>query len=191
MRKYFGISLAILVIGFAGYILLNKTNISSYSFPWIDKNGKVSGAVSEKISKGASQIIDIVADKGKEIVDGIVDKVKLETFKIVKDMVDKKVESVGINLGVDVGGLPNGNNFPVVFSVKIGTPAYFTIQNNEQETIFYEADWGDERKDVGSSEKGKGAVLSHKWGRVGDYYINFKIMLSGGVKNYKILISVL
>jgi len=185
--------------GMSGYFVFNKTNISSYEFPeFIRKKvavdaaaDKVLGAKIEEAKGLLPKLLDSVTEKGEEIIEKVENKIKEQVFKVFKDTINQKMETVGESFGVDIKQVAKPDSeSPVVFGVKTGIPAYFSIQNREKASMRYEIDWDDSSKDGGKLEKGKEEVLSHKWEKPGDYLLKFKI-IGKEEKIYNISITIL
>lgn len=191
LRILFGIGLVIS----AAYFLLGKENLSTYSFPDVKEDQSLSANLlsrfskynSEEISSGVEKIFGAITDKSSEIFEGIADKAKLETFKIIKDSINDRVDGLGENFGVSVGAI--GDDSQITFGVRAGTPIYFSLEARSGDSE-YEVDWQDKKKDAGSFKGGESIVLSHAWDRSGDYSVKFTITNSKGKKNYQIPINI-
>ena len=205
MKKFFAIIIAILIIGTAGYFILNRENLSQYSFPeFKNKNiipdffrgvegGSSAGGVLSRVDlliNGENGILEKAANKAELALEKIVDDFKFETFEKIKSAMNEKVDSLGKGAGIniEVGKVEEIN--PVAFSVKSGTPAYFTIVNRDDNGLDYEADWQDGNKDAGIIKIGEKRTLSHNWTKAGEYLIQFKIISKGEEKDYQFLISI-
>jgi hypothetical protein len=191
LRILFGIGL---VLGSA-YFLLGKENLSSYSFPDLEKKEPLSANFlnqltrysSENISTGVAKIASTVSEKSSEIFQGIADKAKLETFKIFKKSVNDKVNDLGESIGVSIGAV--GDDGQITFGVRAGTPIYFSLEARSGDSE-YEVDWRDGKKDIGTFNDGESIALSHAWTESGDYSVKFSIINSKGKKNYQIPINI-
>ncbi len=206
MKKHFW-KLAILFLAISGgYFLLNLESVSSYPIPFIEVTkkdfAKSAGQVSENFldygnSLATSTIARVAgqaAEKTKEIFSNIIDGAKTEVFKVIKGTVNKKVDSIGVDLGVDVGRLNNELaskeiQSPVIFTIKIGSPAYFTIKNKESGILQYNVDWQDGKLESGKLTAGQSKLLSHAWLEAGQYEINFKVSDQERAKEYAITIA--
>ncbi len=191
LRILFGIGLVLS----AAYFLLGKENLSTYSFPDIRRDqplsanflSQISRYRSEDISTGVTKITAALAEKSSDIFEGIAEKAKLETFKIIKDTVNDKVDDLGQNFGVSIGAAEDDEQ--IIFGVRSGIPVYFSLEARSGDSE-YEADWRDGQKDSGPFKDGEGIVLSHSWSEPGDYLVKFTITNSKGKKNYQIPIKI-
>jgi len=173
----------------------------------------VTGQATVTVSVLANDLADTLLERSEQLVSRVADGVKTETFKIFRQAVNEKVDNVsqavsekvdrvGANIGIDIQQLgtevlppvpaptPTSES-PIIFGIKSGTPAYFTIKNREKETIVYEVNWQDGREGSGEIVVGKSAILSHEWNSAGEYHLQFKIQNSKGEKIYQITISVI
>jgi hypothetical protein len=82
-------------------------------------------------------------------------------------------------------------NTPVIFTMKKGSSAYFTIENREHARIQYQVDWRDgSKEDAGSLDVGKSRVVSHSWDKAGNYDIQFRVVSSEKSKTYSVTLSI-
>ncbi len=206
MRKHFWrLAILFLAIG-GGYFLLNRESVSSYPIPFIEVTkkdfAKSVGQVSENLldygnslaTSTTASLAGQAAEKTVKIFSNIIDGAKTEVFKVIKGTVNKKVDSIGVDLGVDVGRLNNEPaakeiQSPVIFTIKTGAPAYFTIKNKENGVLQYEVDWQDGKSESGKLAAGQSKLLSHAWLAVGQYEINFKVSDQERAKEYAIAIA--
>lgn len=212
MKKHF---LRLVILGAVlagGYFLLMRENVSSYTIPFIEVRRK---AALEKINETASSLRNYFAgqatataselagdlaetflEKSEQLVQQVFDGAKNTAFNFFRQSVNQKVDSVGVNLGIDVQRLgrelpPPAPESPIIFGIPAGSLAYFTIKNRESEKISYEADWQDGNKKTGEIAVGNFVILSHHWNSSGEYYPKFKITTSRDEKIYEIAISVI
>ncbi|MBI4991594.1 MAG: hypothetical protein HZB99_00025 [Candidatus Harrisonbacteria bacterium] len=200
MRRILGLLVILGLGGMSSYFILTRTNFSSYDFPDFIRKNIPAGSATNVVLTGKTEaaagklsgLLDSVAERSEEIIEKAEEKIKEQVFKIFKDTIDKKIETVGESLGVEVKRVvqPDSES-PIVFGVKTGIPAYFSIQNRERESIRYEVDWRDGTKDGARLESGKEEVLSHKWEKAGNYLLKFKIINFKGEKIYNISITIL
>ncbi len=174
----------------------------SYKIPDINldkvKIVSVASTTAENIKNKTKNIFSgITSDlktKSEEIVSSAIEKTKDYVFNAFKQSVESGVNKLGETAGVSVTDIAvNNPENPanVIYSIKKGAPAYFTIKNREDE-LNYEVDWLDGKKDSGRLTQRDGSVvLSHKWAGAGEYSITFKIVDSKGEKEYKILIAII
>lgn len=189
--------MGIALVGIAVYFLLAQDKSSTYKFPsLIDIKNEVvkffNNAVSGKSDNPVSKITGTVVNKGNEIVDSAVNSIKTSTFNLFKESVDNKVDSIGQSMGIEVNPdikETESKSLPV-FAVKIGTPAYFTINNKDKEIISYEVDWRDGKKENGKINEGEKKTLFHVWQNSGIYEIIFTIKNSNKTEKYNINISI-
>jgi len=212
MSRFFGIIILIAVITIAVYLVLLQDNSSEYSFPILKgkeiisstfqrvKDGGLDKEITFKtdlmVGDGVSSIIGKVADKIESVIENVVDNVKLETFKKIKNVVNDRVDSLGESAGINIKGISSSGGgkdetvSPVVYTIKSGDTAYFTIINRENRNINYEVDWQDGNTDKGTLDKEEKAVLSHKWDKEGEYLIKFKVITIGEEKEYQFSINI-
>ena len=213
MARFFAILIVVALIIGGIYFAVDKDNLSQYTFPEFDgkkvlksvfqraKEGNLDAGISLKTDSiiGEGDNFFTKAIEGVEsVVDSVIDDIKLETFKKFKDAVNKKVDDLGKNAGVDVdinvntggGSAASRSADPVVFTMKSQDPAYFTVVNREDKNIEYEVDWQDGNKDSGTLDEDERAILSHKWSKPGEYLIQFKIIKIGEEDNYQFLINI-
>ena len=207
MRRHLG---KLILIGIAiagGYLIFSKENTSAYVIPYISVIKKeavdLSGNVIQKTGNFAKNILAVKASDALEAasveVENLISEaavsVKTQTLNLLKGSIDKKVESLAVDLGVDLGVSEPVQTTtllsPIVFAIKSGTPAYFTIKNRETETVAYEINWKDGKIDKGQIGKGKLEVVSHSWSAAGEYSIKFRITSEKGARDYEILISII
>ena len=214
--KGFVLKLGILaVLGGAGYVLLSEDVNSRYDFPFfeeklLDKKEEAIQIVDDVKEKGVDESIAHVAmpvvDLGKtaiskigEGIESLVSKAKTKTFETFKELVNKEIDDAGESIGVTGVSISGGGglspvstsvNSPVIFTVRVGTPTYFTVQNKEKGEILYEIDWQDGKIDSDTLKSEGSRVLSHSWSKIGDYIIRFKIITKNGQTNYPVVISV-
>ncbi|NCN52884.1 hypothetical protein GW950_00265 [Candidatus Wolfebacteria bacterium] len=198
MSRFFGIYILIIVIASAAYLALSRDNNSEYSFPILKgrdalvstfqrvKEENLDGAV----SAGIDSLLAAFSDKVSSTIDAVVDDVKVETFKKVKDVVNDKVDSIGENAGIDIQGVMTEPPNPIIYTVEAGSLAYFTIVNKDSKSLEYKVDWKDGKNNTGSLEKGEKIVLSHEWDKAGEYFIKFKITTIGKEREYQVSINI-
>ena len=209
MKKFLVIITTILIAGAAGYYIFNRDNFSRYSFPEFGQknialsdffrevgSGKSTDGILSQVDlmiNGEDGLLEKVADKVESAAEKIVGDFKFETFQKIKSAVNDKIDDMGNSVGISVGVgkiREAGKTDPVAFSVKSGTPAYFTLANRDNDKLDYEADWRDGNKDAGTIKIGDKKALSHNWAKAGEYLIQFKITTNGEEKNYQFLISI-
>lgn len=203
MGKFIKIVLGIALVGAAGYFLFFKNNTFSYKMPnlGLSEDNIVSmasttvGNIKNKASDTFSGITDQLQNKAEEIISSSMDKVKKYIFDVfkqgVEDGVNKLGEKAGIT-GVNINSADISTDNPIIYSIKKGVNASFTIKNSEEDVLKYKVDWLDGNSGSGElTKKDQSVVLSHKWAKAGEYLINFNITNSVGTKIYKVSISVL
>lgn len=161
--------------------------------------------ISSVISAVVPKAADTVSEKTSEIVSGAVNEAKKIVLVPVKEAIDNQLREAGVteqNKGLSGQSLPGQgitiqtkdfipSGKPMIFfSMKANEAVYFTIKNQEEIGIEYEADWQDGKIDRNSLDKGKSALLSHVWSKNGDYMLKFKIIVSGQEKKYEIPINI-
>ncbi len=200
MKKFLGLFSALMCIGISAHLALTQYNISEYSFPNIRKSDNRSAnmlfqqaqPLVHKISQGVSGAAQAVISKGNVLIDTVIEKAKVQTFELVKDSITDKVDEVGSGLGISVSpGNSSEETSPIIFTMKKGEPAYFTIENRENERAQYAVDWKDGTpEDVGSLDVGKSRVVSHSWSQSGNYDVTFKIIFSDKRNTHHITLSI-
>jgi len=200
MKRFLGVFSGLLLTCISAYLLLTQYNISAYSFPDIQKSDYAAAnavvqsiqPLIQKISQDVGTALQYVFSKGDALADAAIEKVKVETFGLVKDSISGKIDQVGSGLGIAVSqGQSSEGASPVVFAMKRGEPAYFTIENRENERIQYEVDWQDSsEKDIGSLDAEKSRVVSHSWSKAGTYAVQFKIAFSDKINTYHVTLSI-
>ena len=221
MSRYLAIGTALVFLGVIFYALFTKENTFVYRFPALKKvqetelvqaiisklenigepknNGLPETSPQQIIQGGAKKILDkaqegvgATIEKISDTVSGVVNNLKSEALQLVKGTVDKKVETLGEKLGVDVQQTASSiSESPIIFGVKAGAAAYFTIRNREAGAIDYRVDWQDGSTDSGALQGNKSAVLSHRWEKPGTYLLKFTITLGGKGNDYLISITIL
>lgn len=203
MRTFIKIVLGVVLIGAAGYFLFFKNNSFSYKMPnlGLGENNIASmasttvGNIKNKVSDTLSGITDQLQNKAEEILSSSIDRAKNYAFDIFKQGVEDSVNKLGEKAGitsVNINSIDTSTNTPIVYSVKKGINASFTIKNSEEDILKYKVDWLDGNTNSGElTKKDQSIVLTHKWSVAGEYLINFNITNSAGVKIYKVSISVL
>ncbi len=195
-RMIFGICL----LGSASYFLLLKDNNFSYKFDNFEVNRESIAAVAStslSIAKAKStQVFSDISIKtqefAKDMASSVVDTAKNYAFEIVKKTAEESLNKLGEKAGIDVNSLESLPENSVMYSVKKGENAYFTIKNSEDGLLKYSVNWLDGKIDSGQlNNKDEFVVLVHSWKTPGEYLINFKIEGMVGEKIYKVLISVL
>lgn len=199
------ITTILLTVGMAIFLVFDKGDISSATFPELslEKSGALMSAGFEKVKEKTADLVSNIegffSKKSEEA--------QQKTTESVKDYVGEKLKEIGNNLsnseavagsdsaGGKIGSGKNSNiieNQQFVFlAARIGELAYFTIKNSDLENqVSYSIDWQDSKKDAGKLEKGKSILVSHKWGKAGDYVIDFKIIGLNSDTNYKIQLSI-
>lgn len=207
MRQHLG---KIFLLGVAiagGYSLLSKENTSGYTIPYItvtkqeiaDISGNVAGKAGDfaknTLLAKTSDVLESVSGGVDEFVDDAMTSVKTQALNFLKDSVDKKVQSLAVDLGVDLNSnssaqAPTIIN-PIAFAIKSGTPAYFTIKNREVGAVVYEISWKDGKIDKGQIGKGETKVVSHSWEVPGEYLIKFRITSGKGAREYEVSMSII
>ena len=198
MNSYLKFLVWAIVIGAIAYFVFYKENTWVYNYPPIQKTRE---AINESVNKlkiklqsGLTTItdsaFDLVKEKSEEAVTKAGNEVKNQAFNVVQKAVTGGMNSLGEQLGLSPKISGGDTNTPLSFGVKIGSTAYFSLDNNENEKVGYQADWQDGKKDTGNLDIGKTAILSHKWDKAGDYTLNFKTTSSKGEKQYQIVISI-
>lgn len=203
MRIFIRIVLGVVLVGAAGYFLFSKSNSFSYKMSDLGfgEEGIVSmasttaGNIKTRVSNVFSGITDQLQNKAQEIIYSSVDTAKKYVFDVfkqgVEDGVNKLGEKAGIT-GVNINSADTSTNNPIIYSVKKGVSASFTIKNSEEDILKYKVDWLDGNFSSGElTQKDQLIVLNHKWVSAGEYLINFNITNSSGTKIYKVSISVL
>lgn len=205
MSKYFGILILVVVLTATIYLALIQDNSSEYSFPILKaKNALVSsfqrvkeGGVDKNISitkdtmvEEGGNLLTKLVDAAEGMIKDVINSIKVETFKKIKDTVNNKVDSIGQGAGINIQGITTEAFKPIIYTVKVGSTAYFTIINRENESLEYEVDWQDENQEAGAIVRGEKKVLSHKWDKRGEYFIKFKIIIIGEEKEYKVSINI-
>lgn len=217
--KAFRIIFGIALLGVIIYFALLKDNSLTYKFPSLPAiKGSIETAVKETAGgensnpisaiSGISSIPGFVAnfvfEKGKETVDKIIDGVKSSAFNIFKSAVEEKVDAIGEGFGIEMSLEETGSKAateqkstmaeqklpPLIFAVKAGISANFTINNKEGYVLNYEVDWQDGKQDNGQVEKGEKKILSHNWQKAGDYEIQFTIKGNNKTNKYTFNISI-
>lgn len=178
----------------------------------------ISGFKEERLDKaiigGGGLVAGILAEKGEEVLSGatdetrsLLDKAKTKVFEIFKNIIDERVDEIGENIGIDAqkvqfdeslaeaqpiqeAHLENDGGPIIYYSTKIGAPAYFTIENSKENSLAYEADWQDGKKDEGILELKEKIMLSHIWTKRGKYIIEFKISTQNQEKIYPVEIKI-
>ena len=203
MRKFIRIVLGIALVGAASYFLFWKSNSFSYKMPnlGLSENNIVSmasttvGNIKNKAVNTFSGITDQLRTKTGEIVSSSIDKAKKYVFDVFKQGVEDGVNKLGEKAGitsVNINSADTVTDNPIIYSVKKGINASFSIRNSEEDTLKYKVDWLDGNSNSGElTKKDQSVVLTHKWSKAGEYLINFNITNSAGTKIYKVLISVL
>ncbi|MEK7463221.1 MAG: hypothetical protein AAB621_02580 [Patescibacteria group bacterium] len=203
MRKFIRIVLGIVLIGAASYFLFWKSNSFSYKMPnlGLSENNIVSmasttvGNIKNKAVNTFSGITDQLRTKTGEIVSSSIDKAKKYVFDVFKQGVEDGVNKLGEKAGitsVNINSADTVTDNPIIYSVKKGINASFSIRNSEEDTLKYKVDWLDGNFSSGElTKKDQSIVLNHKWSKAGEYLINFNITNFAGTKIYKVLISVL
>lgn len=202
MRIFIRIVLGVVLIGTAGYFLFFKNNTFSYKIPDLGLNeksivsmaGTTVGNIKNKVSDTFSGITDQLQIKAEEIVSSSISKAKTYAFDVfkqgVEDSVNKLGEKAGIT-GVNINSADTLSDNPILYSIKKGVSASFTIKNSEEDILKYKVDWLDGNSSSGELiKKDQSIVLNHKWASAGEYLINFNITNSIGTKVYKVSISV-
>lgn len=186
-------------MGLSVYFALTKSNLSEYSFPKIlnPKNGtaiadRSISPIMQKVSDDVTGAFNSMVAKGGELVGGLVEDAKTETFHALKEAVNTKINTAGESFGVTISSEQQDEiDAPIVFAMKKGSFAYFTVENRENSKIQYEVNWRDgSAKDMGSLDAGKSKVVSHSWNKAGNYDIQFKIISSEKNKTYNITLSI-
>src|SRR3989344_4479455 len=208
MRQHLG---KIILIGIAlagGYLIFSKENTSGYTIPYITvikkdiadagvtAVGKAGNFAKNAFIAEAADALEAVSVKTEELIGETVVSVKTQALNFLKGTIDKKVESLAVELGVDLnsGGAPTQASIalnPISFAIKSGTPAYFTIKNRESGSVVYEINWKDGKIDKGQIGKGETKVTMHSWDQPGEYAIKFKIASEKGAREYDVSISIL
>ncbi|MEK7478777.1 MAG: hypothetical protein AAB626_02545 [Patescibacteria group bacterium] len=203
MRKFIRIVLGIALVGAASYFLFWKSNSFSYKMPnlGLSENNIVSmasttvGNIKNKAVNTFSGITDQLRTKTGEIVSSSIDKAKKYVFDVFKQGVEDGVNKLGEKAGitsVNINSADTVTDNPIIYSVKKGINASFSIRNSEEDTLKYKVDWLDGNSSSGElAKKDQSVVLNHKWTNAGEYLINFNITDSVGTKIYKVSISVL
>ena len=203
MGKFIRIVLGIVLIGAASYFLFWKSNSFSYKMPnlGLSENNIVSmasttvGNIKNKAVNTFSGITDQLRTKTGEIVSSSIDKAKKYVFDVFKQGVEDGVNKLGEKAGitsVNINSADTVTDNPIIYSVKKGINASFSIRNSEEDTLKYKVDWLDGNSSSGElAKKDQSVVLNHKWTNAGEYLINFNITDSVGTKIYKVSISVL
>jgi len=199
MIKVFRIIASMALIGGSLYFFLSKDNISRYTFPNFGPATKdlvVSSfkQVWEEITDAAPQIFDRATEKGEAFVAEAEQKIKEQAFDAIKQSANNKINDFGSRLGVEVqkfSGTQDVQQAPVSLAMKAGTLVYFTIKNYEDKPVSYEVDWLDGEKGAGQIESGEAGVVTHKWGKAGEYNLKFKMISPDGEKNYQVSISII
>ncbi|MHB9019515.1 MAG: hypothetical protein ACYC3G_01380 [Minisyncoccota bacterium] len=203
MRIFIRIVLGIILISAAAYFLFLKDNSFSYKIPnlGLNEDNVISMAsttaisIKNKVSDTFSEFTGQLQNKAEEIITSSIDSVKSYAFDVfrqgVEDSVNKLGEKAGIT-SVNINSIDTSTNTPIVYSVKKGINASFTIKNSEEDILKYKVDWLDGNTNSGElTKKDQYIVLTHKWSKAGEYLINFNITNSTGEKIYKVSISVL
>ncbi len=190
-----------------GYLIFSKENTSGYTIPYISvvkkdianaggiAVGKAGNFAKNIVVSGVADALEVVSKKTDTLIGDAVTSVKTQALNLLKGSIDKKVESLAVELGVDLntGGAPQAVSTlsPIAFAIKSGIPAYFTIKNRESGSVVYEINWKDGKIDKGQINKGGTNVVFHSWDQPGEYPIKFKITSEKGVREYDVLISII
>ncbi len=207
MRQHWG---KIVLIGIAiagGYSILSRENTSGYTIPYISvvkkdiadagagAIGKVGDFAKTTLAAKASDALESVSKEVGDLADDAVVSVKTQTLNFLKGIIDSKVESLAVDLGVnlnDPGSIPATTSVsPIAFAIKSGSQAYFTIKNREAGAVVYEINWKDGKIDKGQINKGETKTVSHSWEASGDYLIKFRMTSEKGAREYEVSISIL
>jgi len=202
MGKFIRIVFGIALVSAAGYFLLLKDNSFSYKIPNLDLSEQgvmlVASSTAQNLKNKASDVFSGISagiqSKAEEIVAAAAQKAADYTFGIIKQGVISGVDSVGEKMGVNINSSEPGTSQSayVVYSIKKGATAYFTIKNSENDLLKYNVDWLDGKVDSGQlTKKDESIVLTHKWSTAGEYFVTFKITDSNGDKEHRVLIAVL
>lgn len=195
--------MGVVLIGAAGYFLFLKNNTFSYKMSdlGLNENNVASmasttvGNIKNKISTTLSGITDQLQIKAEEIVSSSINKAKTYVFDVFKQGVEDSVNKLGEKAGITGVNINSGDSItdnPIVYSIKKGVSAFFTIKNSDEDILKYKVDWLDGNSSSGElAKKYQSVVLNHKWASAGEYLINFNITNSAGSKIYKVSISVL
>lgn len=203
MNTFLRVILGIALVGSAAYFLFAKGNTFMYKIPnfGLGRNEIVSMAsstaenIKNKASDSFSEFTDQLQNKAEDIISSSVSSAKNYAFDIfrqgIEDSVNKLGEKAGIT-GVNINSAATSTDSYIVYSVKKGVNAYFTIKNNDADSLKYKVDWLDNNVSSGElAEKDASIVLTHKWSKAGEYLISFNIENSMGTKIYRVKISVI
>lgn len=214
MRKIL-IFTVFLVAGISVFLVFDKGNISSGTFPELslEKGGALAAAGFEKVKEKTADLVSGV----KEFFSRKSDEAQEKAAESVKNFIGEKLKDMGNGLiSPDSSGIakeaaisPIINSpaavSPVVenkgeeiavkqfvfFAAKTGTTAYFTVKNSDEENpVDYSVDWQDGKKDSGKLEKGKSVLISHQWQQGGEYTIDFNITGLNSAANYKVKLTI-
>lgn len=206
MRKHLGKIVLLGIVLVAGYFVFNKENVSGYAIPFFPVSQKDAVKIGTQViatakSAAKENLLAQINSFGSEAIRDIgtfvqnsIDTAKTEAFTTLKTAVVKKVESLSTDLGVSTAppaasGAAAANT--IQSAIKAGSLAYFTIRNNEQDTVNYIIDWKDGKSENSQILKGQAQIVSHSWSKVGEYILQFKIESSNGTNEYQITISIL
>jgi len=203
MKRFIKIVLGIALIGAAGYFLFGKSNTFSYKMSdlGLSENSIVSiasttvGNIKTKVADTFSGITDQLQTKAEEMITSSVNDAKNYVFDVFKQGVEDSVNKLGEKAGitsVNINSADIATDNPIVYSVRKGISASFSIKNSGEDTLKYKVDWLDGNSNSGELTKNdQSVVLNHIWVNAGEYLINFNIINSTGTKIYKVLILVL
>lgn len=203
MKRLFRIAAGLALVAAAGYFVFNRDKSFGYAFPfkkgeetlerlWQDiKKSGLDKKISDKTSAIAgksrgiftetTETIEEAIEKGKEKTGAAIEEAKQDTLQNFKEAVAEKMDSFGKGIGVNIqNNAAIDSNIildasPVIFTVKVGAPAYFTLVNKEDGQLVYEVDWQDGGRDSGTLNSGEEIVVSHKWNKAGSYSAQFQI----------------
>lgn len=215
MAKFVRIIFGIVLVGAATYFLFGQSRSFSYKIPGLNLDsenilsaasttvesikGKAenifSGIASKLQDKGEELISSTTAklqSKGEELALSAMEKAKDYAIETLKGGIETGIDKIEEKAGLSIDSLSDSVPQNVIYSVKKGTFAYFTIKNVEEGLLKYDIDWFDGGKSSGQlTKKDEFKTLPHKWANEGDYPVTFKMVDSNGEKEYKILIIVL
>lgn len=204
MIRVFSTLVILALFAGAAYFVLGKENFSEYKFPaFVGSKLEEAGISLSRLSGNSAtntvfapligaknNLVEAVARKSEELISGIVEETKKTTFNLFKQEVNEKVNNIGENFGINFQTFSSESPSPVIFAIKTGQSAYFTIRNTDKIAVDFEADWEDGGKDKGKLNPGGSKILSHQWQKAGNYNPKFKIIKLGKEEEYSVSISI-